>query len=121
MTYGFGDRLTASFPSQINVDLTEVCNLACVHCPHPEFKQSPHYEARYLAPELNAKLVSEVSAHANTTQYIRYTSNGEPLIHPKGYEMIDHAVRESGVFVTLTTNGTIMNEKRTRRLLDSGI
>lgn len=27
----------------------------------------------------------------------------------------------SGVFVTLTTNGTIMNERRTRRLLDSGV
>ncbi|HET6264248.1 MAG TPA: radical SAM protein, partial [Usitatibacter sp.] len=116
--YGFGGRLTQQFPSQIIVDITEVCNLACVHCPHPAFKQSEHYGARYLEPELNQKLVDEVRDFGpGGAQYIRYTSDGEPLIHPKGYEMIEYAVRNSGVFVTITTNGTIMNEKRTRRLL----
>lgn len=120
--YGFYDRLKADFPSQVIIDVTEVCNLACIHCPHPEFKKSEHYDARYLSPELNAKAVDEVKSHgAGRTQYIRYSSEGEPLIHPKGYEMIDYAVRNSGTFVTLTTNGTIMNEKRTQKLLDSGI
>ncbi len=121
-TYGFGGRLSEQFPSQINVDLTEVCNLACIHCPHPDFKKSAHYGARYLSPEWNKKMVDEVRAHGGGfTQYIRYTGEGEPLIHPEGYEMIEYAVRESGVYVTLTTNGTIMNEKRTRKLLDAGV
>lgn len=120
--YDFGGRLTAEFPSQIIMDLTEVCNLACIHCPHPTFKQSEHYAARYLEPELNSKMVEEVRNHGiGATQYIRYTSEGEPLIHPKGYEMIEEAVRNSGVYVTLTTNGTIMNEKRTQLLLDAEI
>lgn len=120
--YGFQGRLTESFPSQVIVDVTEVCNLACIHCPHPEFKKSPHYDARYLDPALNEKMVDEVrETGRGCTQYIRYTSEGEPLVHPKGYEMIEYAARRSGVFVTLTTNGTIMNEKRTRRLLDSGV
>lgn len=120
--YGFRDRLKAEFPSQVIVDVTEVCNLACVHCPHPEFKKSEHYDARYLEPALNAKMVDEVRDHGRGyTQYIRYTSEGEPLIHPRGYEMIEYAARNSGVYVTLTTNGTIMNEKRTRKLLDSGV
>ncbi len=120
--YGFHGRLTEEFPSQVIVDVTEVCNLACIHCPHPTFKQSEYYQARYLEPELNAKLVDEVRDHGRgQTQYIRYTSEGEPLIHPRGYEMIEYAARNSGVYVTLTTNGTIMNEKRTRKLLDSGV
>ncbi len=122
MEYGFHDRLTAGFPSQIIVDITEVCNLACTHCPHPEFRKSRHYGARFLDPELNKKLVDEVLEYGQgLTQYIRYTSNGEPLLHPKGYEMIEYAARNSGVYVTLTTNGTIMNEERTGRLLDSGV
>ncbi|MFT3735720.1 MAG: radical SAM protein [Rhodocyclaceae bacterium] len=120
--YDFGGRLSADFPSQVIIDVTEVCNLACIHCPHPEFKESPFYEARHLDPALNARIVDEVRDRgAGLTQYIRYSSEGEPLVHPKGYEMIEYAVRNSGVFVTLTTNGTIMNEKRTRRLLDSGV
>jgi MoaA/NifB/PqqE/SkfB family radical SAM enzyme len=120
--YGFRDRLTAAFPSQIIVDATEVCNLACIHCPHPEFKKSPQYDARYLDADLHRKMVDEVLAHGQgSTQYIRYTSNGEPLVHPKIYDMLDYAVGHSKVFVTLTTNGTIMNEKRIGKLLSSGL
>lgn len=120
--YGFYDRLNATFPSQLIVDVTEVCNLACIHCPHPDFKKSAYYAARYLEPELNAKLVDEVREHgAGICEYIRYTSEGEPLVHPQVYDMLDYAVKHSGAYVTLTTNGTIMNEKRIEKLLDSGL
>jgi MoaA/NifB/PqqE/SkfB family radical SAM enzyme len=120
--YGFYDRLNAQFPSQIIVDATEVCNLACIHCPHPDFKQSHHYDGRSLTPDLNAKLVDEVRQHGQSiTQYIRYTSNGEPLTNPQIYEMLDYAKQNSGVMVTLTTNGTLMTEKRIERLLEIGV
>jgi MoaA/NifB/PqqE/SkfB family radical SAM enzyme len=120
--YGFYGRLKSEFPSQIIVDLTEVCNLECIHCPHPEFKRSEHYAGRYLEPDLNSKMVDEVKRHGQgLTEYIRYTSEGEPLVHPDGYDMIEYASRSSGVFVTLTTNGTIMNEKRTQKLLNAGV
>ncbi|MEI8282108.1 MAG: radical SAM protein [Armatimonadota bacterium] len=120
--YGFGGRLSADFPSQIIMDITEVCNLACTHCPHPAFMQSKHYDGRHLDPALNEKMVEEVRQHGKgKTQYIRYTSNGEPLVHPNGYDMIQSAVDHSGVHVTLTTNGKIMNEKRTQKLLESGV
>lgn len=120
--YRFRDRLTESFPSQVVVDITEVCNLACIHCPHPDFKVSPHYSNAFLDPSLNAKMVSEVAnAGKGKTLYIRYTSNGEPLVHPRSYEMIQDAVDRSGTFVTITTNGTTLNEKRMRKLLESGV
>ena len=120
--YGFYDRLTAEFPSQVIVDVTEVCNLACIHCPHPQFKKSEHYAARYLDVDLHNKMVDEVREFGQgRTQFIRYTSNGEPLVHPKIYDMLDYAVKNSGVFVTVTTNGTIMNEKRIAKLLASGL
>lgn len=120
--YGFQGRLKADFPSQIIVDATEVCNLACIHCPHPEFKRSEQYAARYLDSAIHNKMVDEVREYGQgQTLYIRYTSNGEPLVHPNIYDMLDCAVRNSGVFVALTTNGTIMNEKRIEKLLASGL
>jgi MoaA/NifB/PqqE/SkfB family radical SAM enzyme len=120
--YQFGGRLTSQFPSQIVMDITEVCNLKCIHCPHPEFVKSEHYAGRYMDQALNEKMIEEVREHGKgRTQYIRYASNGEPLIHPAGYDMIQAAVDYSGVFVTLTTNGKIMKEKRTQRLLESGV
>ena len=120
--YDFGGGLTADFPSQILMDITEICNLACTHCPHPTFAKSEHYEGRHLDPALNDKMIEEVRLHGQgKTRYIRYAANGEPLAHPSGYDMIEAAVKHSGVYVTLTTNGTIMNEKRTQKLLESGV
>lgn len=120
--YDFQGRLKAEFPSQIIVDATEVCNLECIHCPHPEFKRSEHYSTRYLDVAIHNKMVDEVHQYGQGhTQYIRYTSNGEPLVHPAIYDMLDYAVKNSGVFVTLTTNGTIMNERRIEKLLASGL
>jgi pyruvate-formate lyase-activating enzyme len=120
--YGFYGRLNASFPSQLIVDASEVCNLECIHCPHPEFKKSEHYNARFLDPELCARAVDEVREHgAGITQYIRFTSEGEPLIHPKILEMLSYAVERSNTTVTLTTNGTLLTDKRIAALLETGV
>lgn len=120
--YGFYDRLTESFPSQLVVDITEKCNLKCIHCPHPIFKESDNYAGRFLSVELNKKAVDEIAEQADgACAYIRYTSNGEPLLHPDAHEMIQYAVENSGTFVTLTTNGTILNEKKMELLLASGL
>ncbi|MGH2652193.1 MAG: radical SAM/SPASM domain-containing protein, partial [Actinomycetota bacterium] len=101
---------------------TELCNLACIHCAHPVFKKSKFYAGRSLDPELNEKLVHEVREHGRGhTQYIRYTSEGEPLLDPNIFEMIACAVRGSGVTVTLTTNGTLLNEERAERLFGTGV
>lgn len=122
MKFGFQAHLTESFPSQVMVDITEVCNLGCIHCTHPSFKLSKVYQKSMLDPELNKKMVSEVSSHGlNLTKYIRYTSNGEPLVHPKSYEMILYAVQNSATKVTLTTNGTLLDERRMKKLLDTGL
>jgi MoaA/NifB/PqqE/SkfB family radical SAM enzyme len=120
--YGFYGRLKSGFPSQLLVDATEICNLACVHCPHPSFKKSEHYAGRSLSLELNTKLVDEVRQHGQgQTLYIRYASNGEPLTLPQIYEMLEYAKRHSGVMVTLTTNGKLMVESRIERLLLAGV
>jgi MoaA/NifB/PqqE/SkfB family radical SAM enzyme len=116
--YGFNGRLSAEFPSQVIVDVTEVCDLACIHCPHPVFKKSKYYSGCSLSLDLNEKVIDEVKHHGqNITQYVRYCAEGEPLINPRIYEMIEYASRNSGTTVTLTTNGTLMNERRIERLL----
>lgn len=120
--YGFYDRLNENFPSQILVDVAEVCNLECIHCPHPDFKKSQNFTNAYLDIDLHNKLIDEVAKHGQSiTQYIRYASNGEPLVHPLIYDMIDYAKEYSGVPVTLTTNGVTMLKKRAERLLNASV
>lgn len=120
--YGFYDRLTAEFPSQIIIDTTEFCNLACIHCPHPAFKVSEYYSGSSLDPELNAKAVDEVRTHGRgRTQYIRYTGSGETMIHPHFFKMLAYATAHSGVLVTVTTNGVSLKKSRTEKLLETGV
>lgn len=120
--YGFYERLSAAFPSQVLVDVAETCNLGCIHCPHPIFKKSEHYTGSKVNPNLNKKMVDEVAEFGKgITQYIRYASNGEPLLHSNIYEMIDYAKQKSGTTVTLTTNGVLLNTKNLPTLLDTKV
>lgn len=121
--YGFYGRLSAVFPSQVIIDTTELCNLACIHCPHPQFKQSEHYSGAALTPELNRKAIDEVREHGQGhTQYIRYSGEGETLLNRHFFEMLEYATHHAGqVPVTVTTNGLLLNELRTERLVASGV
>lgn len=122
MAYGFGGGLSAAFPSQVIVDVTELCNLSCTHCPHPAFKKSALYGGRSLSRELVAKAVGEVAgAGRGHVQYVRFASDGEPLLNQAIYPMLEDAVRRSGTFVSLTTNGTLLTQPRIEQLIATGV
>lgn len=120
--YGFHDRLTRDFPSQVIIDATEVCNLACTHCAHPAFKVSQHYNAKHLNAELSQKAVDEVATSGRgLCQYMRFTGQGEPLLHPRIFEMVSYAVKNSGTTVTITTNGSLGRGDKLDTLLATGV
>ncbi len=120
--YGFQAHLSPEFPSQIIVDVTEYCNLACIHCPYEEFSKSDFFEGRHLDPALNKKLVDEVATDGKgICKFLRYTAQGDPLIHPNIIEMIECAGKDSGAAINITTNGKILNEKRAKALLAAGV
>jgi MoaA/NifB/PqqE/SkfB family radical SAM enzyme len=90
--YGFQKHLSSKFPSQIIIDATQFCNLACIHCPHPTFIKTDAYSGTHLDVDLHKKLIDEIATDGlGICQYVRYTANGETLIHPKFDEMIEYA------------------------------
>lgn len=120
--YTFSERLPESFPSQIVVDVTERCNLACVHCPHSEFTRHPRYAGRDMSEAIHAKLITEAATDGKGyLRYLRYTATGEPLLHPHIYSFLAKAKRDTGCAITLTTNGTLLGENEAKKLLDAGV
>ncbi len=120
--YGFYGRFRSEFPSQVIIDVTDICNLACAHCPHSEFVKTKYYTACFLDAELSDSAVDEVREHGRgITQYIRFTGEGEPLLHKRIHEMLAYAVKNSGTEVSLTTNGTLMNENHVDKLLETRV
>lgn len=122
MACGFGGRLSAAFPSQVIIDVTELCNLACAHCPHAAFKQSSLYAGRSLDPALVARAIDEVAGPGRgLVQHVRFASEGEPLLHRHLFAMLADAAARAGTFVSLTTNGVLLTPDRIDRLLETGI
>jgi MoaA/NifB/PqqE/SkfB family radical SAM enzyme len=120
--YGFVGYLKEQFPSQFIVDVSELCNYECIHCPHPEFKKSQNFSGRLLPIELHHKLIDEVAIHGKgATQYVRYAAQGEPLTHKKLWEMVRYAKDKADVRTNLTTNGFLLTEKHREEALASGI
>ena len=120
--YGFQAHLRPEFPSQVVIDVTEFCNLACVHCPQAEFSRSEAFGGRHLEPELHKKLIDEVAKDGRGyCKYLRYTGQGETLLHPKFIEMIEYAAKYSGTPINITTNGILLTEKKAKALLEAGI
>jgi MoaA/NifB/PqqE/SkfB family radical SAM enzyme len=120
--YGFQKHLSPEFPSQIIVDVTEHCNLACIHCPHSEFAKSKAFTGANLDIELHKKLINEVATDGlGICQYLRYAPNGEPLLHPQIEEMLEYACKNSKTRVNLTTNGMLLTKLKAKKLLDIGV
>lgn len=122
MIGAFGGYLSEKFPSQINVDVTMFCNLACIHCPYETITKLKGKGRSNLSLELHTKLIDEVATVGKGhCQFLRYTGDGEPLLHPHLPEMIDYAYRRTGLPINVTTNGMLLTEERARALIEAGV
>lgn len=122
MTDRFAPPLSRAFPSQINVDLTEFCNLACIHCPFETVIKPKGKARRNLSRDHHRALIDDIVAHGRGhCRFVRYTGEGEPLLHPHLTEILADAAGRGGVPVALTSNGLLLTETRAAELLEAGV
>ncbi|MBL7044479.1 MAG: radical SAM protein [Pirellulaceae bacterium] len=121
--YGFQAHLSPEFPSQVIIDVTEHCNLACVHCPHPEYAKTNKWTGCHLTLAIHNRAIDEIAtAGKGICQYVRYTANGEPLINPSFLDMVKYAgQRLDHCSINVTTNAKSLNERRALALLNAGV
>ena len=117
--HGFQDEGDKLFPPMIIVDITNVCNLSCIHCAHPVIKKDPEYKPKFMDIEIFKKIVEEISKH--NILLMRIASDGESLLHPRFFEMMS-IIKDAGIKpVNLTTNGMLLGEKESKNLIECGI
>jgi len=71
-----------------------------------------------LPVDLAEGLFADISALG--TRQLFMVADGEPFLHPRIFEIIRLA-KKHGLCATITTNGTLINESRARRVIDSGL
>jgi SynChlorMet cassette radical SAM/SPASM protein ScmF len=82
------------------------CNLACRHCWIEPDYQADNKNGKFLKLEFLIKAIKE--AKPLGLQSVKLTG-GEPLLHPRFCEIVEHLDRE-GVPITIETNGTLIDK-----------
>ncbi len=86
-------------------NITRTCNLRCVHC------YSDSNAAKYpgeLTWEEMEKVVSDLAAYEVPSLLL---SGGEPMIHPRFFDLVESA-SSAGLKLTISTNGTLITEEK---------
>lgn len=116
LRYGRGHGAPASAATRKPVvvwNITRRCNLRCLHC----YSDSA---ARSYPGELSWEQCQAVVRDLADFQIPALLfSGGEPMIHPRFYDLAQYA-KECGLRLTLSTNGTLIDADAARRLKDIG-
>ncbi len=109
-----GREVSAGFPKHLRIELTNRCNLACIMCPITEMER----KLGNMEMELFRKIVADAAANGTTFVYLH--AWGESTVHREMFQMVREA-KKVGLQVGLSTNCTMLNEKRAQEVVDSGL
>ena len=90
-------------------NITSKCNLRCVHCYANVNSVSEFDAASSLIDDLSALRIP-----------VLLMSGGEPLMHKNIYDIIKYA-KSKGIQVSLSTNGTLIDEEVAGKLKELGV
>lgn len=101
-------------PVRLWVEPTSHCNLACVMCPNKDLDRS---QKGYMDFSLFRKIIDEASGFVFDVHLLH---RGESLLHPEFFAMVRYA-KKAGLVTRFHTNGTLLDEDKSRRLIESGL
>ena len=111
--YRRGQLAGSFFPDRVYIESTNHCNLRCIMCPTGlGVIQRPK---GYMEMGLYRRIIDEIGPLVGAAVLHSW---GEPLMHPELFDMIDYA-KAAGVTVETSTNITLLNEERARRVLEA--
>ncbi len=101
-------------PIRLWIEPTSFCNLRCVMCPNKDLDRR---DKGYMPLELFRKIVDEAAGFVHEANLIH---RGESLLHPDFFEMV-RAASSAGIVTKLHTNATLLDEDKSRRLIEAGL
>ena len=101
------------------VSLTDTCNIKCLTCWRLDKEEDPN---TWRTSELTFEEIRSLLGEAKEmgVEVVDFTGGGEPFTRREVFEIIE-MIKGHGFFGTLTSNGTLTNEARVRRLIELGL
>jgi MoaA/NifB/PqqE/SkfB family radical SAM enzyme len=100
-------------PVCLYLETTNRCNLLCTTCPRTYEELEPPADMSW---DLFRRIVDQVPDLARAVLH----GVGEPML-VKDLPRMVHALKDRGVYVLFNTNGTVLNEKNGRALIEAGL
>jgi radical SAM protein with 4Fe4S-binding SPASM domain len=105
------------FPRFVQIETTRLCNAKCPFCAIEKWDKS----VPLMSDVLFDKIVNEIKDYAPWIRWVNIQKAGEPMIDKKICKRIKQ-VKDAGIkMVTLSTNASLLNDKRSRELIASGL
>lgn len=104
-------------PRFLQVEPVGQCNLRCQMCPIQFRRDGPPYgPPAFMNFEIFTKLLEQFPA----LEELQLQGLGEPMMHPRFFDMIRHAVSR-GIRVGTNSNLTLLNARRAEECVASGL
>lgn len=111
----FETSVTPSFPKNILIELSNICNHECIFCANSKMTR----KKGEIDEEFLKRILKE--AYSLGTREVGFYATGEPLIAENIAEYIRYAKDVGYTYVYITTNGALFNEQKIESIVDSGI
>ena len=111
-----------NLPRHLQIEIITRCNLECVMCPrtvaleHAQSSAQKKVWQRQMSIENFRQIIDGIPK----IQTLSLHGIGEPLMHPHIFEMVEIA-SSAGIAVRFTTNATLLNPAKSKRLLNAGL
>jgi len=104
-------------PTYVQIEPVGQCNLRCQMC-SIQFRQDgpPYGPPAFMEFGTFEKIIDQFVG----LQELHLQGLGEPMMHPRFFDMVEYAVRK-GIRVTTNSNLTLLNERRAEHCVTSGL
>lgn len=108
-------RVRARTPREVQLEITNRCNLDCDMCPRLTLLKVPE-------KDMSRETFEAVLARLDRPEGVTLTGWGEPLMHPLLFDYIDRLrARWPGLDVGFTTNGHLLTDGVVSKVLERGV
>ncbi|HET7566032.1 MAG TPA: radical SAM protein, partial [Gemmatimonadaceae bacterium] len=104
-------------PTYVQIEPVGQCNLRCQMCPIQFREDGPPYgPPAFMDFDHFTRLINQFDG----LHELHLQGLGEPMMHPRFFDMIEYAVAR-GIQVTTNTNLTLLTAERAERCVTSGL
>jgi MoaA/NifB/PqqE/SkfB family radical SAM enzyme len=115
MHFDFETEAAREYPRYLMYDVNNVCNARCPFCPQSVIAVADDFEPTHLDWNIFVRTIEETARYP--VDLVRFTGDGEPLLHPRMADMIAHARKVGIGKINLTTNGSLLRGRRLDAML----